>query len=48
MPKVSPSPSVHFDYKKENPVAGNDLASTNNLWFYNLQFVAITTPFVFL
>ena len=42
MPKVSPGPSVHFDYKKENPVAENDPSSTNDLWFYNLQFVAIT------
>ena len=46
MAKVSPSPSVHFDYKKETPVAENDPSSTNNLWFYNLQFVAITILFV--
>ena len=42
MPKVSPSPSVHFDYKKEDPVNENDPSSTNNLWLYRLQFVAIT------
>ena len=45
MPKVSPGPSVHFDYKKENPVTENDPSSTNNLWFSILEFVAITILF---
>ena len=45
MAKVSPGPSVHFDYKKENPVIKNDPSSTNNLWFYRLQFVDINILF---
>ena len=48
MAKVSPGPSVHFDYKMENPVTENDPSSTNNRWFYNLQFVAITILFFLL
>ena len=48
MAKVSPGPSVHLDYKKENPVNENDTSSTNNNWFYNIQFVAITILFFLL
>ena len=33
MPKVSPSPSVQFDYKKENPVGDNDTLATIDNWF---------------
>ena len=45
MAEVSPGPSVRFHYKNENPVAEHDTSSTNNIWFYNLQFVAITKLF---
>ena len=37
MAKVSPGPSVHFDYKKENPKTENDTLSTTNNWFYSIQ-----------
>ena len=42
MAKVSPGPSVNFDYNRETLVAENDTSSTNDNWFYKIQFVAIT------
>ena len=44
MAKVSPGPSVHFDYKKENPVVENDTSSTNNNWCSKIQSVAVAVP----
>ena len=46
MAKVSPGPSVQFDYRKEDPVNENDPSSTTNLWLYRLQSVAITIVLV--
>ena len=32
MAKVSPGPSIQFDYKNENPAIENHTSSTNNNW----------------